>query len=79
MAKCIRCGQDTMIAGKRICNGCMDEWTDMRAAIFTTLQDKHGKLSPTNHKMFIKETKRLEAIWPKDREKFAIELGALAG
>jgi hypothetical protein len=57
----------------------MDEWTDMRAAIFTTLQDKHGKLSPTNHKMFIKETKRLEAIWRKDREKFAMELGALAG
>jgi hypothetical protein len=50
----------------------------MRTSIFNVLQEKHGKLSPTNHQMFIKQTKRLEAIWRKDKQKFAVELSALA-
>ena len=77
MSKCIRCGQDTLTSA-RICPSCLGDWSDMRTSIFTVLQEKHGKLSPTNHQMFIKETKRLESIWRKDKQKFATELSKLA-
>jgi hypothetical protein len=32
----------------------------MRTEVFNALQLKYGKLSPSNHQFFIKETKRLE-------------------
>ena len=73
MAKCIRCGQDTLTSA-RICRACLDNWTHMRTSIFNVLQEKYGKLSPSNHQLFIKETKRLESIWRKDKQRFAIEL-----
>lgn len=49
----------------------------MRTQVFTVLEGKYGKLSPTNHQMFIKETKRLESIWRKDKQRFALELNKL--
>lgn len=76
MAKCIRCGNDNY-NGRRICSSCLGKWTDMRSAIFDELQKKYGKLSPTNHPTFIKETKRLEKIWRKDKDAFAVELGKI--
>ena len=74
--KCIRCWQDTLTSAK-ICPSCISDWSDMRTSIFNVLQEKHGKLSPINHQMFIKETKRLESIWRKDKQKFATELTKL--
>jgi hypothetical protein len=55
----------------------MGKWLDMRSLIFETLQWKYGLLSPQNHPIFIKETKRLEAIWRKDKSKFEIEINKL--
>lgn len=74
--KCIRCGNQTT-GSYRICHTCLDDWGEMRGAVFNALQEKHGKLSPTNHKFFIKETKRLERIWRKDRGQFSIEIDKL--
>ena len=72
MAKCIRCGDEN--SRGKICYSCMSKWTDMRSEVFNALEKKHGKLSPANHPIFIKETKRLEKIWRKDKDKFDIEL-----
>ena len=77
MSKCIRCGQKILTSAK-ICPSCIHDWSDMRRSIFTVLEEKYGKLSPTNHQLFIKETKRLESIWRKDKQKFTTELGELA-
>lgn len=52
----------------------MSNWTDMRSAIFEMLTNKYGNLSPDNHQIFIKHTKRLESIWRKDKAAFIIEL-----
>ena len=77
MAKCIRCGDDAL-TGARICPTCLCNWDDMRTTVFNALQDKYGKLNSQNHKFFIKETKRLERIWRKDKGKFEQEIGAFA-
>ncbi|HRW22333.1 MAG TPA: hypothetical protein P5509_10190 [Bacteroidales bacterium] len=77
MAKCIRCGDDTL-TGARICPTCLSNWSDMRTTVFNALQEKYGKLNPQNHKFFIKETKRLERIWRKDKGKFEQEISAMA-
>lgn len=76
MSKCIRCGQDTLTSAK-ICQSCIGNWSEMRTSIFNALEEKYGKLSPTNHQFFIKETKRLESIWRKDKQKFIIELSKI--
>jgi len=76
MSKCIRCGGDTLTSAK-ICRNCMNNWADMRSAIFNALQEKYGTLSPINHRFFIKETKRLESIWRKDKQKFQVELSKI--
>lgn len=78
MAKCIRCGDENG-NGRRICYSCLGKWTDMRSAVFNELEKKHGKLTQLNHEIYKKEMKRLENIWRKDKDKFAVELGALAG
>jgi hypothetical protein len=49
----------------------------MRSLIFNKLQERYGKLSMTNHQLFITETKRLESIWRKNRIKFVSELDAI--
>lgn len=77
MSKCIRCGHDTLTSA-RICQSCLGDWSNMRTSIFDVLQEKYGNLSPINHQMFIKETKRLEAIWRKDKQIFITELNKLS-
>lgn len=76
MAKCTKCGDDTLTSS-RICPSCLSNWSEMRTIIFNALQNKYGKLNPSNHKLFIKETKRLERIWRKDKEKFTNEIDSL--
>jgi hypothetical protein len=49
----------------------------MRTNVFNVLTDKFGKLNPDNHQQFIKEMKRMERIWRKDREIFEIELNKI--
>ena len=77
MAKCIRCGDDTLTSA-RICPSCLDNWSEMRTTVFNALQGVYGKLNPGNHKFFIKETKRLERVWRKDKVKFESEISAMA-
>ena len=67
MSKCIRCGIESYSA--KICYSCMDNWGEMRDIVFSTLQSIHGKMNPSNHKLFIKETKRLEKIWSTEIKK----------
>jgi hypothetical protein len=69
--KCIRCGKEN---DRKICYACMDSWTEIRSLIFSTLEERHGKLSQINHPIFIKETKRLEKIWRKSKNDFAKEI-----
>jgi len=70
MSKCKRCDEDTLTSAK-ICPTCLDNWTHMRTEVLNILGEKHGKLSPDNHELFIKETKRLESVWKKDKNRFA--------
>jgi hypothetical protein len=77
MSKCIRCGNE-IIGPQRACNSCLRKWNDMRSLVFDKLTEIYGKLSPVNHPLFIKETKRLESIWRKDKELFTIELNKLS-
>lgn len=74
MRKCIRCGDETS-KGTKVCPTCLRSWGNMRTIIFDMLEEKYGKLCPQNHDIFIKETKRLEKIWRKDKEKFQEEIG----
>ena len=39
-----------------------------------TLESKYGKMNPENHPTFIKEMKRLEKIWKRDKDLFQLEL-----
>lgn len=74
MRTCIRCHEKNIFDNRRICSGCMKEWTTMRGDAFDALETKYGKMSPDNHSTFIKEMKRLERIWKKDKEQFRSEL-----
>ena len=76
MGKCRKCGEEARV-NSRICNKCLDDWSNMRIEIFNKLQEKYGKMNQTNHPTFIKETKRLERIWRKDKQKFVTELESL--
>ena len=42
----------------------------MRTIIWDYLTEKLGKFSPENQKTFVKETKRLEKVWRKDKTEF---------
>ncbi len=77
MAKCRKCGQETNIPGKYLCDICLSKWTDMKTIIFNTLQNKYGKLNKENHPIFMKESKRLVRIWRKDKDKFNNEINKL--
>lgn len=61
-----------------VCNTCLDSWVEMRETIFNKLQEKYGKLSPSNYQTFIKETKRLEKIWRGNEEKFLEEINKIS-
>jgi hypothetical protein len=52
----------------------MKEWTTMRGDAYGALESRHGKMNPDNHAIFIKEMKRLEKIWKKDKDLFRVEL-----
>jgi len=66
---CKRCGGDT-IGNQRICFRCLRDWSAMRKLIWDHTEKKYGKLSADNLKIRQKETKKLEAIWRKDKDKF---------
>jgi hypothetical protein len=74
MRTCIRCKEKNIFDNRRICLGCMKEWTTMRTTAFDTLESKYGKMNPENHPIFIKEMKRLEKIWKMDKDLFQLEL-----
>ena len=74
MRTCIRCKEKNIFDNRRICSGCMKEWTTMRTTAFDVLESKYGKMNPENHPTFIKEMKRLEKIWKRDKDLFQLEL-----
>lgn len=74
--KCIRCGGEAF-SGHKICCWCMDDWKEMRTRIFNALQDKYGMLSLITQGVFKRETKRLENLWRKDRDRFEVEIGKI--
>lgn len=74
MRTCIRCKEKNIFDNRRICLGCMKEWTTMRTTAFDTLESKYGKMNPENHPTFIKEMKKLEKIWKRDKDLFQLEL-----
>ena len=77
MRTCIKCKEKNIFDNRRICLGCMKEWTTMRTTAFDTLESKYGKMNPENHPTFIKEMKRLEKIWKRDKDLFQLELGKI--
>ena len=66
---CKICGGDTY-AGQRICSKCLLDWSAMRKQIWDYHEKIYGKLSNDNLKIRQKDTKRLEKIWRKDKDKF---------
>lgn len=77
MRTCIRCNEKNIFDNRRICQGCLKEWTDMRVSASDYVQSKVGVLSPENHETYKKEMKRLEKIWKKDKEKFKQEISKI--
>ena len=67
--KCKTCGKDT-VGNMNFCYGCLNDWSEMRKQIWNHHEKKYGKLSIDNLKIRQKYTKRLEAIWRKDKNKF---------
>ena len=66
---CIRCGGDTF-GNQKICSKCLMDWSAMRKVIWDYHSKKHGKISKENLAFRQKDTKRLEKIWRKDKNKF---------
>lgn len=48
----------------------MNKWSEMRTECWLHCQRLYGKLTPATHPLFMKEIKRLQNIWKKDKEKF---------
>ncbi|TCV17107.1 hypothetical protein EDC17_101124 [Sphingobacterium alimentarium] len=46
----------------------------MRGVIWDTMMIVYGYFSPSTHKGWVKETKRLEAIWRKNKAEFEKEI-----
>lgn len=66
---CRRCGGDTYRT-QTICSRCLSDWSAMRKLIWDCHEKIYGKLSPDNLKIRQEETKKLEKIWRKDKDKF---------
>lgn len=66
---CRRCGGDTY-GSQSICSRCLSDWSAMRKLIWDYHEKIYGKLTNENLKIRQKDTKRLEKIWRKDKEKF---------
>ena len=66
---CRRCGGDTF-GNQSICSRCLSDWSAMRKLVWDYHDKIHGKLSQINLKVRQKDTKRLEGIWRKDKDKF---------
>jgi len=74
MPRCIRCGDDTLILRKRICESCLKKWLDMRTSAYNTLVGIYGNLNPENHEKFKIEMRKLERTWKKNPEEFETQL-----
>lgn len=72
MRKCIRCGDSH--DNKKICNSCLSIWSNMRGLIWDAMMMVHGSFNPSTQKEWIKEIKRLEAIWRKNKAAFEKEI-----
>ena len=59
MARCKRCGKDTL-GNKFICPSCMDKFTANRLSAFAQVEAELGKLSSENHAEFVKRVKAIE-------------------
>ena len=66
---CRRCGKDTY-GSQTICSKCLIDWSAMRKLIWDYHDKIYGKLSNDNLKTRQEETKKLERIWRKDKDKF---------
>jgi Zn-finger nucleic acid-binding protein len=73
--KCTKCGGESI--SSKICPTCMKSWTDMREAVFLKLQEKYGRMTPSNHETFKHHIKRMEKFWRKDKDQFKIQLEKL--
>lgn len=68
MRKCIRCGNSH--DNKKVCNSCLSNWADMRTIIWETMEIVYGSFIPETQKEWVKQTKKLESIWRKDKSEF---------
>ena len=66
---CIRCGGETY-GSQKICSRCLMDWSVMRKAIWDYHDKIVGKISKENLKFRQEDTKGLEKIWRKDKDKF---------
>ena len=71
---CRRCGGDTY-GSRTICSRCLMGWSAMRKLIWDYHEKIYGKLSNDDLKIRQKDTKRLEKIWRKDKDKFQEIIG----
>lgn len=69
MATCKYCGYST-VGRSRVCNACLNEWSDMRRSIWNFCIKKYGNLNQETHNSFKKEMKRFEKVWKKNRSEF---------
>jgi len=60
MARCIRCGGDTIRVGKRVCPTCMRKWLAARKAAYAQAETELGPVCAANHEAFVARVKALE-------------------
>lgn len=59
MARCKRCGGDTL-GNKFVCPSCLKKFTASRLDAFAQVESQLGKLTAENHSEFVKRVKAIE-------------------
>jgi len=73
MAICNKCGEELGFI-KNICSSCFQLWLNMRKLSFIHLENKYGKLNINNRKKIMKEMRRLDNLWHKNKEEYEVEI-----
>lgn len=60
MPRCIRCGDITGMAGRRVCQDCMKKWIANRTIAYDAVAAELGPDSAENHEAFVKRLKEVE-------------------
>lgn len=73
MAECKKCNKPAP-NGQPICDDCLNNWQVCRQIIQDRLQSNLGEATRQTQPIMDREFRRLDALWKRDRKKFAQEV-----